>query len=213
MQPPAETSSKETATERRRNRRTLLIVALIFLVPVAVAGWLAASGWRPQGRNLQHGELLQPARPVADVVLRDAAGRAFRLASLRGKWVLLNFGWLPCVEACRDNLYKMQQVWLAQGKDAGRVERAFVLLEPAARGTIEKLAGEWRGLQVLRGERDVLRGLAQEFATRRGTPLDGLEQLYLLDPHGNLVLIYAPDADPSGIRKDLARLLKLSQIG
>jgi hypothetical protein len=39
------------------------------------------------------------------------------------------------------------------------------------------------------------------------------DRIYLIDPLGNLVLRYAPGADPSGIRRDLARLLRLSQIG
>jgi hypothetical protein len=47
----------------------------------------------------------------------------------------------------------------------------------------------------------------------QGTALDAPGRVYLIDPIGNLVLSYAPDADPSGMRKDLARLLRLSQVG
>ena len=37
--------------------------------------------------------------------------------------------------------------------------------------------------------------------------------VYLVDPHGNLVLRYAADGEAGGMLKDLTRLLKLSQIG
>jgi hypothetical protein len=55
--------------------------------------------------------------------------------------------------------------------------------------------------------------LAREFVSSQGTALDVSGRVYLIDPIGNLVLSYAPDADPTGMRKDLARLLRLSQVG
>jgi hypothetical protein len=39
------------------------------------------------------------------------------------------------------------------------------------------------------------------------------DHIYVVDPLGNLVLRYPRDADPSRIRKDIERLLKVSRIG
>jgi len=39
------------------------------------------------------------------------------------------------------------------------------------------------------------------------------DHIYLIDPLGNLVLRYPRDADPSRIRKDITRLLRVSRIG
>jgi hypothetical protein len=75
------------------------------------------------------------------------------------------------------------------------------------------LEAQYPGLMAFTGAPAEVQRLAREFASTRGTPLDGLERVYLVDPNGNLVLSYAPDADASGMRKDLARLLRLSQIG
>jgi hypothetical protein len=46
-------------------------------------------------------------------------------------------------------------------------------------------------------------------------PFEGAltDHIYLVDPLGNLVLRYPRDADPSRMRKDLERLLKVSRIG
>ena len=44
-------------------------------------------------------------------------------------------------------------------------------------------------------------------------PEDGKNHIYLLDPLGNLMLRYPRDADPSRMKKDLERLLKVSQVG
>lgn len=199
--------------DTRRGRRTLLIVALLFLLPVLLSAYLYVTGWRPQGRSLQYGELLQPARPLGDARLVRPDGTALQFSELRGKWLLVSFGRLPCTPACRDNLYKLQQVRLAQGRDATRVQRVFVLLDPATGDALGRLADDYPGLIALRGERGTVSRLAQEFSGRPGTPPDGAERIYMVDPHGNLVMRYAPDADASGLRKDLARLLRLSQIG
>jgi hypothetical protein len=39
------------------------------------------------------------------------------------------------------------------------------------------------------------------------------DRLYLIDPLGNLMMSYAPDAKPKGLLEDLKRLLGLSQVG
>jgi hypothetical protein len=65
----------------------------------------------------------------------------------------------------------------------------------------------------MRGARATIEKLAREFVSSQGSALEVPGRVYLVDPIGNLVLSYAPDADPSGMRKDLARLLRLSQVG
>ena len=37
--------------------------------------------------------------------------------------------------------------------------------------------------------------------------------IYLIDPLGNLMMSYAPDAKPKGMLEDMKRLLRLSHIG
>jgi len=195
-----------------RGRRTLILVALLFLTPVVAATALYVSGWRPEGKSLQHGELVQPARPVGDAELQGADGAPYRLNALRGKWAFVYFSSLPCTEACRNSLYKMQQVRLTQGHDAPRVERVMIVADADA-SVLREFTQQYPGLVAVSGTRAILQTLAREFVSSQGTALDAPGRVYLIDPIGNLVLSYAPDADPSGMRKDLARLLRLSQVG
>ncbi len=195
-----------------RGRRTLILVALLFLLPIVAATSLYLGGWRPEGKSLAHGELVQPARPLSDTAIQGADGAPFRLGDLRGRWVFVYYSALPCTEQCRNNLYKMQQVRLAQGRDAPRVERVFIVAE-AGGDTLREFAQQNPGLIAVSGTRVMLESLAREFVSSQGTALDVPGRVYLVDPIGNLVLSYAPDADPSGMRKDLARLLRLSQVG
>lgn len=209
------TSQKKTdsgAEPSLRGRRTLILVVSLFLLPVVLATGLYLSGWRPEGKSLQHGELVQPARPVGDAELTGADGAPYRLQSLRGKWAFVYFTPLPCTEICRNNLYKMQQVRLAQGRDAPRVERVMIVAG-ASTAALREFAQHNPGLITLSGAHATLQSLARELVSSQGTALDVPGRVYLIDPIGNLVLSYAPDADPSGMRKDLARLLRLSQVG
>jgi cytochrome oxidase Cu insertion factor (SCO1/SenC/PrrC family) len=193
-------------------RRTLLLVICVFLLPVVSATYLYVSGWRPTGKSLQYGELVQPARPVGDAELTAANGAPYQLKALRGKWALVYFSPLPCAPACQNNLYKMQQVRLTQGRDATRVERVLIAPDGDS-AALRALVQQYPGLIAVRGTRASLSALMREFVSSQGTALDVPGRVYLLDPIGNLVLSYAADADPSGMRKDLARLLRLSQVG
>jgi hypothetical protein len=125
---------------------------------------------------------------------------------------MVYLGPLPCAADCRNSLYKMQQVRLAQGRDATRVERVMIATN-AGSDALREIARQYPGLLAVGGTRTTLQTLAREFVSSQGTALDAPGRVYLIDPIGNLVMSYAPDADPSGMRKDLARLLRLSQVG
>jgi len=193
-------------------RRTLLLVVSVFLLPVVSATYLYVSGWRPSGKSLQYGELVQPARPMGDAELTDANDAPYQLKALRGKWALVYFSPLPCTAVCQNNLYKMQQVRLTQGRDAARVERVLIAPDGDS-ATLRALVQQYPGLIATRAARTSLQALMRDYVSSQGTALDVPGRVYLLDPIGNLVLSYAADADPSGMRKDLARLLRLSQVG
>ena len=196
----------------RRGRRTLIVLTLVFAVPVVLAYVLHVSGWRPQGRSVHYGELIEPARPLPEATLRAADGVTVPFSALRRHWLLLYVGRLPCGDACRAAVDKMERVRLAQGKEMRRVELVFVVLDGAAE-EMQQLAGQHPVLKVLGGERPAVEQLARALVSSEGTALDGGGRLYLVDPIGNLVLSYRADADARGLHKDLARLLRLSQVG
>lgn len=204
--PPTEPAKPDR--RQARGRRILLLLLLVALVPFALAVFLVGTDWRPGGDRVTFGELLEPARPLPAVALRAPDGEPVGSDSLRGRWLLLTVADGACTAACRRNLWTMQQVRLAQGQHMKRVER-MLLVDAGARTSVAALAREYPGTRILIGDRAALQPLVRALADgdRAG------ERLFLIDPNGNLVLRYAPDADPSGLRKDLARLLRLSQIG
>ena len=192
--------------ERHAGRRQLLLLASIFFVPLAAALALYLwSGWRPAA-GVQNGELIDPPRPLPETPLTRPDGSAAPAGALRGSWLLVYVADDACDTRCLDALADMRQARLALDKDAGRVQR--VLLHggaccDAGFGTAES---DLRLLAAPGAAGASLRKLFPPAAT-------GEPGIYIVDPHGNLMMSYPASGAASGIRKDLERLLRLSHIG
>jgi hypothetical protein len=199
-------------TNRRGGRWVLVLLALLFTSGIVVSYVLVETGWRPTTTK-NYGELVQPARPIEDVALTRLGDGALRFADLRGKWTLAYFGSAECTRPCADNLYKMRQITAAQGKEAHRVQRLFVVTDAIGLEGLQAKLKDYPGMEVVRGGAQEVRRLAEQFRLPAGSPLDGLHRVYVVDPLGNLMMSYPADADPRGMNKDLGFLLKASQIG
>jgi hypothetical protein len=184
-----------------KNRKSLVLIAILCIAPVAASYF--AYYFAPPARHTNYGELIS-VPPLPDTPLRLADGAAFGMNQLRGKWVLLTADSAQCGEACRRKLFTLRQLRLSQGKDMDRVERVLLINDDAriADGVAEDFRGTW-----------LVRAAASELLKRlpvQGVPAD---YIYIIDPLGNIVLRYGRDAEPSGMIKDLTRLLKISGIG
>ena len=194
-------SASNAAPERRRSRITLLAIAALCFAPFAAA-YIAYFYWQPHEHS-NYGDLIAP-RVLGDAPLRRLDARPFRLSELRGKWVLLQLDRADCDADCRAKLYAMRQVRLAQGRERDRIERVWLILDDAPLETM--LMREYDGTRMLRASRNPI---VAEFPPA-GAARD---HIYLIDPHGNLILRFPKHADPRKMYKDVARLLRASRIG
>lgn len=175
-------------------------------MPLAAAIWLYfSSGWRPGG-GAEHGELVVPPRPLPSAQLTQADGSAAPADSLKGAWLLVFVEDEGCTERCRAALAEMRRARLALDKDAARVKR--VLLHAGACCEPGFGAGEPDLLVLASAGPDGAR-LREAFPPAA----DGGRGIYIVDPHGNLMMSYPASGAASGILKDLERLLRLSHIG
>jgi cytochrome oxidase Cu insertion factor (SCO1/SenC/PrrC family) len=202
------------AADQRRGRRMLLLLAALFLLPLAVSFWLYyGSAWRPAG-TVERGQLVSPALPLPEVVLPLAPGAASTSTSpafLEGKWSVVFIGDGACDTRCRQALVDSRQVRLALDKDMDRVQRVFLFRGDCCEaGWLE---GEQAGLLAVRADGAEAASQLAPFDAVAGGQAMLSGRLYLVDPLGNLMMSYAPDAPPKDLLKDLERLLKLSHIG
>lgn len=193
---------------RKRRRLVLGLLAVLFLAPVAAAFYLYYGGWRAGG-NVSHGDLITPARPLPEVSLAGPDG-APSTGLFQGKWSLLYMDDGRCDADCRHALYVTRQVRLALNQNMDRVQRVFLFQGECCEEPF--FSTEHRGLIA----RDLDSAAGQELrAVLEATAPapDGQARIWIADPLGNLVVSYAPDADPRGMIADLKKLLKLSHIG
>lgn len=188
-------------TQRRKARRYLLAIFAVCAAPF-VLGTLAYYFF-PTSARTNYGELITPQLLPA-VALRTIDGEQVLLSSLRGKWVMVQWNEGHCAESCERKLYNMRQTRLAQGADAERLERLWLVLDAQAPDVPVPALTE--GMIIARADDPVLRAAFP-------APRDVREHIYLIDPLGNLMMRFPSDADPKKIIKDLQRLLKVSRIG
>lgn len=191
-----------------RQRLMLLFIIACFAVPLAAA-WLLVGRWQPEG-SVHHGQLLNPARPLAQLRFTTLDGRPLDGAVVRGHWVLIHIdSAAECDPSCQTALYAMRQVRLALGKDMGRV-KTLLLLDGLPNAQQRRwLAAEHAATTV--GVADT--ATRTELGDAFGSTGTGGRWIYLLDPLGNLLMRYPAAVEPRGMLKDLKRLLSLSNIG
>jgi len=116
-----------------------------------------------------------------------------------------------CDRPCRDNLYALRQIHVGQGKNQKRVQRVLVHTDKIT--ALNALGTEYPKLNILRVENSSFPVLKNWLATEgQGNTLSG-SRVFMIDPLGNFMMYYADGFDPTKIRRDLARLLRVSHIG
>ncbi len=192
-----------------RRKLPLIVLVLVCATP-AFGPYLLWFFWKPAEYS-NYGELVQPV-VLPDVALEPlvpalpTTPAALAAPTLRGKWFLVMADGAECDARCERKIWQLRQLRTMQGKEMERVERVWLIDdrgEPAAR-LHEPYAGTW---VVRRPDKALLDALP--------VPQGGAlrDHLWLVDPLGNLMMRYPPDADATRIRKDMTRLLKYSRIG
>ncbi len=194
-------SSSIPNTKQRNFRINLVLIFLAFAAPV-VAAYLSFYFWPPAGRT-NYGELIKPAA-LPDAALRDAGGKVLALSKLRGKWLIVTVDGVNCDAACDQKLFLMRQVRISLTKEMNRVERVLLVRGPG--NVSADLLKKYPGMHVLSGADANL--LAQFPAGA-----DLADHIYLVDPLGNVMMRYPKNPDAAGLRRDLSRLLSVSQVG
>ena len=190
---------------RAHGRRTLLLIAAVFLVPVAVAFTLYYGKlWRPAG-SASKGQLIEPARPLSVAGLRHPDGNAAGPDALTGKWTLLYIGDGRCDEACRTALVFGRQTRLALNNEMTRVQRVFLATGNCCDSGY--FAREQAGLVALDASSPEASAFLAQFPGQRENTL------FIVDPLGNLMMRHDASLTTKDLLSDLKKLLKLSHIG
>jgi protein SCO1 len=163
-------------------RRTGVLVGL---VAVLMAATVLLSG------RFHRRHEAAPA-PLPDIALRRTDGSAVSLASFRGRWTLVYFGYTHCRGACTEPLAGMAEAARARGD----VAAVFVTLDPG-RDTASALQGFVHPFAppvvALTGDANAIAAAERVFGVYAvprpadgGVHYDRSNLIYVVDPSGHL---------------------------
>lgn len=195
--------------QQKRNRRLVLLIFAISIIPLIIA-WMFAKNPQWLSAKSNKGNLIIP--PVA-TERNELTGydqfSADNLSQLDGHWVMINV--IPnneCAALCREAIHKTRQIRLMMNKDLTRIRRVVIIsgaIDPASVADIGQ-----QDTRLLRAKPSA--SLLEKMRTITGNQIeDGM--LLLMDPLGNLMMVYDPGFDPYDVKTDLGKLLRASQIG
>jgi cytochrome oxidase Cu insertion factor (SCO1/SenC/PrrC family) len=187
-----------------RSNATLWLLLASFILPAVAAYAYFFFGDRPEPDT--YGELITPVVDIETLELTDVLDNPIPRKELTSSWRMFYISAGSCAEQCEQSLYNMRQINTALGKNQSRVDHAVLHSATVQPEFIELL--EQQHPHVLRARIPVqklqllqLQNPAQQSA------------IYLMDPHGNIMMRFADGLDPKLILKEINKLLKISRIG
>lgn len=192
---PAITLPEASPSRRRHGRLQLIMLLAVVIGPMILAS--AMYQWRfwvPETRSY-HGELIGNGQTRADLGVSGAQ---------EVRWQLLVTVPGACDADCKQLVFLARQIHIGLNRDTARASHALASTQPLADDYDALLRREFPQLTRYRLE-------PQAYAETAGK-VEGA-QLWIVDPHGNLVLRYDSRSKGKAILNDLRHLLKISQIG
>ncbi|WP_285428415.1 hypothetical protein [Pseudomonas sp. lyk4-R2A-8] len=180
--------------DRRKGRWQLILILLMVIGPMVLATLMyKLQFWVPDSRSY-HGEMIGDGQTRADIGVQADEQR----------WQLLVTAPTACATDCRQLVYLARQLQIGLGRDASRASHALASAQPLSADYDARLKAEYPQLQ---------RYVLDLSTFTRNAAAPGEAQLWIVDPHGNLVLRYDATVKGKDLLNDLRHLLKLSNIG
>ena len=159
-----------------------------------------------------------PPRQAPDFSLQGSDGRALTLSGLRGKVVVLGFGYTSCPDVCPTTLSTLAQMRRKLGPRADDVQVVYVTVDPE-RDTVERMReylghfspgfiGATGGVEQLAAVRKDYGVQAEKKVFASGYAVAHSSYTYLIDRQGRLRALMPYGRSPDDYVHDLTILLK-----
>jgi protein SCO1/2 len=183
--------------------RTELFVILVLILIISVS----CSVFKPAFK----GQVVEPLAAAPEINMMDHNGDPFQLSEMRGKVILVFFGFTNCVDECPVTMAHIKLALESLGNEAKNVQVVLVSTDPvrdtpmALQDFLGKFDPSYLGIP---GSVDELKRIWNDYGV---VVQDGGEThsslTYVVDKKGNLQLTFDPEATPEDIASDLKILL------
>lgn len=162
------------------------------------------------------------AEYARQLALTNADGQPFQLSSLKGKVVVVFFGYTQCPDVCPTTLSNLAETQRLLGKDGDKLVGVFVTVDPKRdtasllKAYVSAFNPNWVGL---RGSPDETAAAAKEFKifyrevpgkTESSYTVDHTAASFVFDPQGKVRLYVRHATPPADLAADI-RILLASQ--
>lgn len=202
------TSVEQSQQTRKRNPYTPWFVVISFVAPVVAAYALFFLGVTPPAFS-NKGELLSPIIDVESFALTDDNDELIGRDEITNhKWHMIYFAGASCDDACNQILYNMRQINIAVGKNANRLRRLVIHLEKPSDEFQALIVKEYPEARHANANDEAIETALQEVG-----PEFRSNEVYIMDPLGNIMLRFTQDQPYKDMLHDLNKMFKVSQIG
>lgn len=199
------------------DRKILLVGLISFLLIGAVGAGIFLFSEPASFRGTTYAE---PYPVAPDFALTRANGNSFRLSEMRGRIIVLFFGYTSCPDVCPTTMAELNQALEKLDEQAGQVQVLFVTVDPR-RDTPERvqeyvnhfnpsfigLSGSEAELAKVWNDYGVFREVV-EGTSAAGYLVNHTARVTLIDRQGNLRVSFPFDTPVGDIIHDLKLLLK-----
>lgn len=194
---------------------TPLIIFAFFLLPLVLA-WFVHTGvieFNPESTR-NYGILVEPPIPVSwsgltlenSIGNQGGNGEGYSVAAaLNGHWVILYPIQSSCENDCISHVTLLRQVRRASGRNRDRVRIALVAQGWMSGETQANLSAVYPQFTLISDPDSFLDKTLASADDAAGN--QGGSTTYLIDPLGNLMMLYGAESDPNELNKDLKLLL------
>ena len=182
-------------------RLALIGIALMFFVPIFLSWYLVFfSDYKDNIRTVNNGELISPIINLGEIDMKSFSDN--KAYSHDRAWILAFLIQDECNELCQEKLYQIRQIRLAIGKDKDKLERLVIANANLDWGAYKK---EYPGQKYIDASMINFDSIVSAFKINPELKADSI---YLIDPYGNLMMQYKNGTEPTGIIKDIERLIR-----
>jgi cytochrome oxidase Cu insertion factor (SCO1/SenC/PrrC family) len=180
----------------RKSRMFLLLIVLAFVAPMIVAGLLSWSGWQPGTKG--NGEPILPQRNFVDEQLRVqlANGQPYAWRDSEPRLTLVALAGPNCATQCLATLTSMAAARVTLNRNQSRL-RLLSLGTPPADDARDGMRNYWQLGEDVDGK----------LASFRPSAPDSVSAV-LVESNGTALSLYPVGFDPSGLRRDLQKVIK-----
>jgi protein SCO1/2 len=224
--------AKEVSQLRNLSRNLLIALFLIGVPVAAILIYLSLAPERAtrtntgaaiiEGTPFDGSTAVEPPRELQDFTLMTHTGDPLSLSDLRGRLVVMFFGYTHCPDFCPGTLLNYQRIHALLGDPADAVKFLFITVDPArdtpqamadylqARGVagfVTGMVGEDATLQQIAPDYGLYYGVQPGMELQADYLVDHSTVVYLVNQGGELVTIYTYGTEADVIANDIQSLL------